>query len=48
MSGNNLDFDALGRLRKLFGGVNPQSGVVWGNKFIISLVRHHLAGSFIR
>ena len=35
--GNQLDFEGVQCLRKLFGDVNAQSGVLWGNKTIVSL-----------
>jgi len=37
LCGNNIDFEGVQLLRKFFGGVNSQSGVLWGNKTLVAL-----------
>ena len=37
LCGNNTDFEGVQALRKFFGGVNSQSGVMWGNKSLVAL-----------
>ena len=35
IAGNSPTFDEIAMLRKFFGGVNAQTGVLWGNKTIV-------------